>query len=493
MADVEKQVNIHADNAEELGELSQLSLSSDHHEYLLQRHGTISLDPVPTADPKDPLNWPEWKKNYHLILVAYCALTATFPAAGIVSAYQSMAKLYDRPLSSIAYLTSVQILILGIFPFLWVPLMDRYGRKPILTLACFGSMVANIGGGFCKTYGQQMATRAIAAFFICPAMAVGSAVVTELFFSSQRGTRNGSWALMVTIGTPAGPFIMGFVEQFCGTKWVYFIFAFMNLAGLVGWIFADEPIYNRDGNSNDRSNSKWYKISVKNPNPITLQKLLSPLKEVTRIRVLVPAISYAIVFCYANIVIVVEIPQIFGEKFHFNSEQIGLQFLAVLIGSAIGEVLSGPLSDWWMKRCIKKRGGAKVIEDRLWISYNGYILVIVGLIVYFVRVAQAEPLHWNITPLIGAAIAAAGNQIVTTALITFAVDSDYTRSEEAGLFINLCRQVYGFIGPFYFPDMFATLGLAGAGGLMAALVGVCAMVPIIVVHFVGARKFHGSK
>ena len=37
------------------------SLSQQHQAYLLQRHGTIDLDPIPSMDPADPYNWPQWK------------------------------------------------------------------------------------------------------------------------------------------------------------------------------------------------------------------------------------------------------------------------------------------------------------------------------------------------------------------------------------------------------------------------------------------------
>lgn len=37
------------------------TLSPEHREYILQRHGTLDLDPVPSMDPADPLNWPAWK------------------------------------------------------------------------------------------------------------------------------------------------------------------------------------------------------------------------------------------------------------------------------------------------------------------------------------------------------------------------------------------------------------------------------------------------
>lgn len=36
-------------------------LSKPHRDYLLERHGTLDLDPVPSMDAADPYNWPTWK------------------------------------------------------------------------------------------------------------------------------------------------------------------------------------------------------------------------------------------------------------------------------------------------------------------------------------------------------------------------------------------------------------------------------------------------
>lgn len=36
-------------------------LSEVHKSYLIERHGTVDLDPIPTMDPADPYNWPSWK------------------------------------------------------------------------------------------------------------------------------------------------------------------------------------------------------------------------------------------------------------------------------------------------------------------------------------------------------------------------------------------------------------------------------------------------
>lgn len=45
------------------------SLTPEHREYLLQRHGTLALDPMPSADPADPYNWPQWKVSQSILPV----------------------------------------------------------------------------------------------------------------------------------------------------------------------------------------------------------------------------------------------------------------------------------------------------------------------------------------------------------------------------------------------------------------------------------------
>ena len=53
-------------NSDEKPNLHSISNSGDGlpsnlREYLLRRHGTVDLDPIPAADDADPYNWPVWK------------------------------------------------------------------------------------------------------------------------------------------------------------------------------------------------------------------------------------------------------------------------------------------------------------------------------------------------------------------------------------------------------------------------------------------------
>lgn len=164
---------------------------------------------------------------------------------------------------------------------------------------------------------------------------------------------------------------------------------------------------------------------------------------------MIPAIAHTITFGFANTLIAVEIPQLFGAKFGMSSQQLGLQFLGIIVGSVIGEQVGGSFSDYWMNRRSRKTGQKSPPEFRLWISYVGFILAIVGMVVFLVQTERAPEGQWNITPVIGIAIAGAGNQIVTTILITYAVDCHPEDSASIGVFVTFIRQLWAFIGPFW--------------------------------------------
>jgi MFS family permease len=92
--------------------------------------------------------------------------------------------------------------------------------------------------------------------------------------------------------------------------------------------------------------------------------------------VLLPSIIYAIVFNISSPALSLAIPSAYAEKFDLNAQEIGLQFLAMLIGAILGEVLGGRISDSIMNRRAKIAHGQRVPEFRLWISYLGFICVI---------------------------------------------------------------------------------------------------------------------
>lgn len=164
----------------------------------------------------------------NLILVAFHACMGTFTAAAIIPAFADISKDLGISVQGASYLTSLQIAILGGAPLFWKPLSNRYGRRPIFLISLICSLVCNIGCAKSTTYASVAACRALVAFFISPASAIGSAVVMETTFKKDRGRYMGIWTLMVTLGVPIGPFLFGFVAYRVGYIWIYWILAMVS-------------------------------------------------------------------------------------------------------------------------------------------------------------------------------------------------------------------------------------------------------------------------
>eukprot|EP00136_Aspergillus_niger_P001056 XP_001389854.2 MFS multidrug transporter [Aspergillus niger CBS 513.88] len=477
----------------ELGDLTTevpgSNLSESHKTYLLQRHGTLDLDPVPSMDPADPYNWPLLKKIINLLLVAFHACMGTFTAAAVIPAYEEIAEDVGVSLQRTSYLTSLQIAILGGAPLFWKPLSQRYGRRPIFLLSLILSCVCNIGCAKSPDYASMAACRALVAFFISPAMAIGSAVVTETFFKRERAQYMGIWAVMVTLGVPVGPLIFGFVAQRVGYQWIYWTLAITNAVQFILYIFfGPETRYiGTDMHSTSAFKHQYLSIRRIDPTPFKLAEFYHPLTLITNIPVLIASAAYAMVFLFASVMNSVEVPQLLQSKFELNAEQLGLQFLGLIIGSLLGEQLGGVLSDTWMDLRAKRTGHKPEPEYRLWLSYIGYLLTIAGVVVFLVCTENAQTGKWNVRPIIGTGIGAFGNQVVTTVLITYAVDSYPADSGSVGVFINFIRSTWGFIGPFWFPDMFDTVGIAKSSGVVTALLMGVSFIPTVILQWRGQK------
>lgn len=160
-------------------------------------------------------------------------MMGTFIAAAIIPAYLDISMDLGISMDKTAYLTSLQIAIIGGAPLFWKPLSNRFGRRPIFLISLVGSLVCNIGCAKSPSYASMAACRALVAFFICPAGALGSAVVAECFFRKDRGRYMGVWALLITLGVPVSPFIFGFVAQRVSYRWIYYILAMVRHGTLV--------------------------------------------------------------------------------------------------------------------------------------------------------------------------------------------------------------------------------------------------------------------
>ncbi|KAI5954239.1 hypothetical protein KGF54_002014 [Candida jiufengensis] len=463
-------------------------ISEEHKQYLINKHGTYNLIPLPLMNDNDPLNWSNFQKFLQLGMVAFHGFMCTFMASGVVPAFGAYSEILGKPTHIVSYLTSCQIVLIGSFPMVWVPIMNRYGKRLLLIISVFGSMCFAIGAVFCTSYGKLIAMRCFQAIFISPGLAVGGAIVSDTTFAHQRGSRSGVWSIMVNLGTMVGPLLMGFVAQHVPPKYIFVVFAVTNFVQMICYILLGrETSFNKQDMSRNIKNpykQLFRKNAIFPENKITPLIILRPLKYLLNWRVFIPTFGYTMLFMHANIAINVEIPQVMIAKFGMGPQALGLQFISFIIGTVIGEA-GGFISDMLIKW---GRNRGKGSSFRLWLTYPGYICAIVGLIIFGVLIQRLK--HYNVVVAnVGLVIASLGLQLATSPIIAYCID--FVGPSEAGsvvLFITFFRQLLAFVGPFYFPVMFENLGFAKSYGIMAALIGALGLIPTLSLQWFESRR-----
>jgi MFS family permease len=180
---------------------------------------------------------------------------------------------------------------------------------------------------------------------------------------------------------------------------------------------------------------------------IHARDFLRPFQMLRYPSVTLTLIYYCVSFAYSSILPAVTVAIIFTRTYHFKTGSIGLMLgLPLLIGSALGEFLSGPFSDWMMYRYAKRHEGERKPEARLPASFGSLLLCPAGVIIYGVCIQYHT--HW-MGPVMGMAISSFGLQLVTTISYTYCSDCYKPQSGEISSLYNFGRQIFAFPLGFY--------------------------------------------
>ena len=181
------------------------------------------------------------------------------------------------------------------------------------------------------------------------------------------------------------------------------------------------------------------------------------------------AFAYGVTFAITSPGLSTIVPLALEELYAFGPIPQGLFFIGPLVGVVLGELLAGPGSDWAMNRERRQAAGVghgEHLESRLWVGLPGYVMAIVGVIIFGVTLKTHQ--HW-IAPCIGYAISNFGLQMTTTPLKTYCVDCYPSHSGSVLQFINVIRQVTSFTVPFWSPNLNKAVGYGLGFGIEAII------------------------
>lgn len=150
--------------------------------------------PSPT-DPNDPLRLPTWRKHVAFGAIASFTFLTNYAIGGLAPAFYILSREFDKTAIETSTLLLWPILVLGIFNFLWVPIANYLGKRPVFVFASLLLCIAYIWGGAAKSFDSLLWSNIVAAFAGSSTEALGAAFVNvgpphcPLSFSHQFLTR----------------------------------------------------------------------------------------------------------------------------------------------------------------------------------------------------------------------------------------------------------------------------------------------------------------
>ncbi|KAJ5392313.1 hypothetical protein N7509_007803 [Penicillium cosmopolitanum] len=461
--------------------------------------GATLLVPQPSSDPNDPLNWSRAFKIYVALLTCTALIWVNFFAAGpstvlieividLFGTYPpdptnpatlspSSIASFSSAVTKAALLFSTASAAAGVSNLLWVPLALKYGRRVVYTCSSLAFGVCCIWSARATTYGSLLASRIIGAWFAGSTECVAPLTITDIFFLHERGTMTAMYSASLSTGAAFGSFIAGLMSISQSWRNFHYLCAALVLATTTLMFFTmPETAFQREANSPEtattESTSKASNVCEVEHVPPQFASNVSKKSSLQRLAG--PRASSPVLWSTVSFGVGIGIFVVMGttaanaltQVYHFTVWQVGLVWIASIIGNLLGMPFGGYFSDYVANRSTSKNGGIREPEMRLpavsvaMLCYPGSLLLY-GLGIYY-RV------HYMV-PTLGLFLFSFGSSAAIGVTVTYTIDSYRAIAGEVVVSQVAFKSVIAFLMSFYTNPWVDRDGYTGAFGTMAGI------------------------
>ncbi|KAF4466105.1 HOL1 substrate-H+ antiporter [Fusarium albosuccineum] len=508
-----------------------------------QQSRDIVLVPQPTDNPDDPLRWSVPRKTRNIVCaMTWCFFVAAM-ISGLSPAYLLIEQDTGISVADLSTGNGLLFLFLGWGTMITQCLALNYGRRLTLMVSIVCTTGVTLWTAYVQSRGEFFANRILLGIVSSPQETLIEVIIGDIFFTHDRGFYMGAYSWTLWCGAFLAPVASGYVAQDLGWRWIQYVLTFIGAGvAFVTFFFFEETMFYRHNNveefrdisgldplqpSNipetlvnntkagsekdakmstanreDDSASRSVETSVFESSESTktyLEKLkfwgFRDPRQPNTFRLFFLPIQLLLMFpgmffggllvggilAWYNVV-GGSLALILGSPpYNFSANNIGLTYLASVVGVTIGCFVSGWMSDALALRLARRNGGVMEPEQRLWTCLIALVAHPAGCLLY--GVGASYQIHW-FGIVFGLGLISVTLPMGSNLAFTYILDSYKEVAGEGLVSAILIRNMMGFAFGYAVVPMIENLGLRYAFVLIA-LLGLALWCSAIVMIYVG--------
>lgn len=384
-------------------------------------------------DPRNPMQFPAWKKWSLTLLVAFATLAVAFVSSAYTGGVRQILMQFNVSQEVVTLGVSLYVLGFAVGPLLWAPLSELFGRQ-VLFLITYGALTAFSAGA---AGAQNIQTLLILRFF---AGAFGSSPLTnaggsiaDMFSADQRGLAMSVFAAAPFMGPVLGPIAGGFLGQSAGWRWVEGLMAAYSgaLWIICGFLVPETyaPVLLRKRAAKlSKMTGKVYKSKMEaKTGKIAIGELFKTalsrpwillFKEpIVLVMSIYMAVIYGVLYMLFG-----AFPIVYQVNRGWSEGLSGLAFLGIAFGMLAGVAYTIPDNKRYM-RAMRAGDGIAPPEARLPPGMVGAVALPIGL--FWFAWTNSPSVHWIVSIAAGAPFGF-GMVLVFLSIMNYLIDSMHT-------------------------------------------------------------------
>ncbi|KIW10725.1 hypothetical protein PV08_10024 [Exophiala spinifera] len=456
-----------------------MSLGNDSDQARNATQDGTNLAWIDLREKRNPHHWSFPRRLFHTAIPCLLAFQVTFGTSVTVPATQAIGAHFDVSRTASILVITVYTVGVAFGPLFFAPLSEIAGRRRLYVVTTFFLLAFTAGAGASYNFSTLLVCRFLAAFLGSAGVAVGAGTVVDVWGVGRKsGIAGMLFILGPFLGPALGPLAGAYIMHDRGGdwRWTQWLLCCVGTPVWIGSLVMGET-------SKDqilRNAEKKEKKKTAGPLNAPSQNRLSRARDVVGFSILraakmlfsepivffltvYSAYAYAMIFSYFG-----STAYVLQLKYGFNSRQVGLSLISVIIGFFLGSALFATFDKTLYARATAASPqGMAAPEHRLYSAIVGSCFLPLSLFWYAWEAHSGG--HW-------AALVAAGIPFGFGALslflstITYLVDVYGPRGAASALSANgTLRYTLGATFPLFTVQMYEKLGVHWAGSLYAFL------------------------